>query len=190
MTTQVVLSEVRGSYVNIFTPKQDDQGKDKWSMTVLIPKNDTQQLQRLRVAQKTAIVAKYGDKPPPGLKSTIYDGDGVRPSDGQPFGAECKGHYVMSVSSTKRPGIVDGNVQPILDASKVVSGDYFNVEVNAFCYENKGNKGVSFGLNNVQWVRKGEPLSGQRRPEDVFKPVATTDAGATATADEAFDFLT
>jgi hypothetical protein len=189
MSTQVVLENVRGSYVNIFTPRQDDQGKDKWSMTVLIPKGDTQQLQRLRVAQKTAIVAKYGDKPPPGLKSTIYDGDGARPSDGQPFGVECKGHYVMSVASTKRPGVVDGNVQPILDASKVVSGDYFIVEINAFCYENRGNKGVSFGLNNVQWVRKGEPLSGQRRPEDVFKPVSA-DTSAVGATEEAFDFLT
>lgn len=190
MTTQVVLENVRGSYVTIFTPKQDDQGKDKWSMTVLLPKTDTVQLQKIRAAQKAAIIAKYGDKPPVGLKSTLYDGDGKRPS-GDDFGPECKGHYVMTVSSNKRPGIVDQNVQPILDASKVVSGDYFNVEINAFCFEAKGNKGVSFGLNNVQWIAKGEALSGQRRPEDVFKPVASA---ATQTSmsmtDEAFDFLT
>ena len=30
---------------------------------------------------------------------SVYDGDGVRPSDGMPFGDECKGHWVFTASA-------------------------------------------------------------------------------------------
>jgi hypothetical protein len=43
-----------------------------------------------------------------------------------------------------------------------VSGDFIRVSVNAYAYDAAGNRGVSFGLNNVLLDRKGEPLGGSR----------------------------
>ena len=75
----------------------------------------------------------------------------------------------MSVSSSTRPGIVDRNVQPILDSTEVYSGCYARVSINAFAYNAKGNQGVSFGLNHVQKTRDGDFLGGRSRAEDDFE---------------------
>ena len=35
----------------------------------------------------------------------LYDGDGTRPS-GEPFGPECKGHWVITASGKQKPQCV------------------------------------------------------------------------------------
>ena len=45
----------------------------------------------------------------------------------------------------------------------------------AFTYDTKGNKGVSFGLNNVQKVKDDEPLGNFSRAEDDFDEVEDFD---------------
>jgi len=44
-----------------------------------------------------------------------------------------------------------------------VSGDYIRVSVNAYAYDAAGNRGVAFGLNNVLFVERGEPLGQMRQ---------------------------
>ena len=68
----------------------------------------------------------------------------------------------------------------ILDESEIYSGCYGKVSLRAFAYDQKGNKGVSFGLQNVQKVRDGESLGGRVNPQDEFKPVENA---ATETSD-------
>lgn len=51
-----------------------------------------------------------------------------------------------------------------------MSGDYGRVSMNAYGYDQKGNKGVAFGWNNAQFLEKGEPL-GRARAEDDFDAV-------------------
>lgn len=170
--TKVITGVVRGSYLNLFEPRSSNDGGDpKYGLTILIPKTDTATLKKIRDAQETAIISKWPNKRPPKIDTTLHDGDGVRPASGEPFGEECKGHYVMTVSSKDRPGLVDSNVEPILDRGSVVSGDYFRVSMNAYAYDTAGKRGVSFGLNNVQFIRKGEPLTSKSRAEDDFDAI-------------------
>jgi hypothetical protein len=175
--TKVVTGEVRGSYLNLWEPRANQEGQTpKYSMTLLIPKSDTATLAKIKAAQEAAIAAKWPSKRPARIDLTLHDGDGVKPSTGEPFPAECKGHMVMSVSSKTQPGVVDQRVQPVIDRTMFVSGDYFRVSINGYAYEVNGKRGVSFGLNNVQFMRKGEPLGSVARAEDDFTPVATTAA--------------
>lgn len=170
--TKVVTGRARGSYVNVFAPRMNDlSGKEEYSMTLLIPKTDTDTLAKLKAAAKAAIAEKFGDKPPAGLQSPIHDGDGAKPNGGE-YGEECHGHWVVNVKSTRKPGVVDANVQPVLDAAEFQSGDYCRVSLNAYAYDNK-RKGVAFGLQNVQVLAKGEPLGGGgSRAEDDFGPAS------------------
>lgn len=115
---------------------------------------------------------KYGAAFPAQPKISVHDGDGARPSDGQPFGAECKGCWVFTASSKTRPGVVDGNLQPILDPAQLYSGIYTNVGVTFFGYNAPQNKGIGVALDNVQKVSDGEPLGGARASaEDDFSPI-------------------
>ena len=137
----------------------------------MIPKTDKETLDKIKAAQEAAITAKWPGKRPAKVSSTLHDGDGVKEKTGEPYGPECKGHYVMAVSSKLRPQIVDVNMNKIIDSSEISSGDYARVSINAYAYDVSGNRGVSFGLGNVQLVAKGEPLGGSTRAEDDFTAV-------------------
>lgn len=168
-TTKVVTGKVRLSYCNLFEPRAQEEGGDpKYSVTILIPKSDKVTLAKLQAAQEAAIAAKWSSKRPAKVASTLHDGDGVKEKTGEPYGDECKGCFVMTVSSKQKPGIVDINLNEVLDKTAIVSGDYGRVSINAYGYDRNGNRGVSFGLNNVQFVEKGEPLGNRSRAEDDF----------------------
>lgn len=189
-TTKVVTGVVRGSFVNLFVPvpvNKKPGAELKYGMVLLIPKRDTDTLAKIRAAQKAAAQARWPQGIPAGLAQTLHDGDGVRPK-GDPFGPECKGHWVMQVSCKEKPGLVDRQSNAILDKGAVGSGDYFKVSINAFGYDESGNKGVSFGLNNVLFWEKGESLAGRARPEEDFADEFDRDDVSGGVADEASIF--
>jgi hypothetical protein len=170
-STKVVTGKARLSYVHLFE-KFAFEGQDpKYSTMLLIPKSDTKTLADLRAAEQAAAElgksSKWGGKIPKSLNSIIRDGDEFK--DDYP---ERGGHWFMVVSSNNKPGVVDANVQPILDEGEVYSGCYARASLNAFPYKFGPNNGVSFGLNHIQKIADGEPLGGITRAEDDFDVVA------------------
>lgn len=168
--TKVVTGEVRLSYVHVFEPyAQDDSSDPKYSCVVLIPKSDKVTLKKIKAAQKAAAEAGasrvFGGSIPKNLATTLHDGDEEADLERNP---EYAGHYYMSISAKTKPGVVDRDVNPILDSSEVYSGCYAKVSINAFAYNYKGKKGISFGLNHVQKLRDGDFLGGRSRAEDDF----------------------
>lgn len=164
MSTTIVTGEVRLSYVNIFTPQTPQGGGDPvYSVTILIPKTDVATKQAIDNAiQQTAneaLATTFGGYMPPNINQAVHDGDGTRPTDGRPYGDECKGCWVISAKSKTRPEVVDANVQPIISPTDVYSGCYGRVSLNFYAYNNK-RMGVGIGLGNVQKLRDGDPLGG------------------------------
>ena len=168
----VVTGPVRLSYVNVMRPKtttNDDgsPGEPIYSLMMIIPKSDTTTLNAIRKAQQAALadgVARgtFQGGAPKGWKNTLRDGD----AEGET--PELEGCYFMNVSSKSKPGVVDRKVQPIIDETEVYSGMWARVDIGAFAYNTRGNKGVSFGLNHIQKIRDDERLDGATRAEDVF----------------------
>lgn len=168
----VTTGKVRASYVHIFTPRVPDNGGGaKYSVTLLIPKNDTTTLNALyadieRAKQEGAQRAFNGSVPPQ-CKIPIYDGDGYRPS-GEAFGEECKGCMVMTASAKDKPVIVGLDMQEILNPADVYPGCYIRASVNMFAYNSNGNKGIGCGLNAVQKIEDGIPLTTRVSAEEAF----------------------
>jgi hypothetical protein len=159
----VVTGNVRLSYVHLFAPFASQQGAEpKYSATILVPKTDIGTKQRIDAAINAAIQegvsSKWNGVRPPVLAIPIYDGDGVRPSDGMPFGEECKGHFVFTASSKLAPEIVDLSMQRILNQTDIYSGIYARVSVRFFPYASNGKKGIGCALGPVQKIQDGEPL--------------------------------
>jgi hypothetical protein len=148
-------------------------GKDEFSTQVLLPKSDTETVNALKAAAKEALVAKFGDKVPKNVRNPMRDGDTETKTDGSPLGKEYAGCYFFNTKSNNKPGAVDANGQDLIGASDIVSGDFGRVSLNAYAYSQAGNNGVSYGLNNVMLVSKGEPLGGAR-------PSAASDFGVTS----------
>lgn len=169
--TKVVTGEVRFSYLHVFQPHAIEEGQqEKFSVSLLIPKSDKKTLAKIKKAVEAAKVAgqstKFGGKIPPNLKTPLRDGDAERPD--QP---EYAGHYFLNANSTNKPGLVDANLDPILDSTELYSGCYGRASVNFYAYNVSGNRGIACGLNNLQKLRDGETLGGRSRAEDDFEAV-------------------
>lgn len=146
---------------------------DKYNATLLFPKDAD--LGPLKEFARRARDAKWPDpdKRPSNLRSPFRDGNTEgRGEDGELW-AGFEDMIFIRVSSKFKPGVVDQKVRPILDPEKVYSGCYVRAQVHAYTYSNMGNKGVSFGLDNVQFVKDGEPLDGGGvPPEKAFDAVS------------------
>lgn len=178
--TKVVTGKVRLSYVHVFEPYSQDNDSDaKYSCVLLIPKRDKQTLAKIDEAIAAAAEAgkntKFGGTIPRQLVTILHDGDEEADLERNP---EYEGHMYMSVASKTKPGIVDQDVNPILDSTEVYSGCYARVSINAFAYNYKGKKGISFGLNHIQKLADGDFLGGRSRAEDDFEPFVDDEEAA------------
>lgn len=165
--TNVTTGECRLSYVNLFKPVAPrGGGEEKYSVTVLVPKTDVMTKQRIDAAISYAKAIgkdkKWDGIMPRIVAEPIYDGDGVRPSDGEDFGPECKGHWVLTAraNTAHKPELVDSMGQPIIDPTEVYSGMYGRVYLMFYPYNANGKKGIGCGLGPVMKTRDGEVLGG------------------------------
>ena len=162
MSTKVVTGKVRFSFCHIFEPQTSQEGGDpKYSVTLLIPKSDTTTLGKIKEAMEEAretFCKKNGASALPAKPNhTLHDGDGMRDS-GDPYGPECKGCYVITVSSKQKPVIVDNFRNEITDPAEVYSGCYGRASINFYGYNRAGKKGISAGLLSIQKLADGEPF--------------------------------
>lgn len=176
--TSITTGKVRLSYVHLLQPYANVPGQEeKYSCTILLPKSDMETMTRIQAAIEAAkekgILTQWGGIQPPVVPVPVYDGDGVRPSDGMPFGEECKGQWVFTASSKNdsRPEIVDAHLNPIIDPSEIYSGIYARVHVTFFPYAFGGKKGIGCGLGPVQKLEDGPSLGGSVTAAQVFGPV-------------------
>lgn len=174
----------RLSYPNLFRPRAVEEGKEKMYSCALIFDEDAQKTPEfavLKAAAKQAAKDKWGDKIPSTLRSPFRDG-ADKDQDG--YGS---GKVFINISSKQKPGVVDGRKDPIEDENEVYAGCYVKASVRAYAYDTKGNKGVSFGLQNIQKVKDGEPLGNRTRAEDDFDAVDSDESDSDEAADELFN---
>ena len=163
MSSKVITNKVRFSYVNIFRSRSFRDGQDaKYSICLLIPKSDKAGLAKLTAAMDEAVQegvkTKWGGKMPKNLHLPLRDGD-IERADEAP---EYAGMMFLNANSNTKPGIVDKDLNEILDADEVYSGCWGRASINFFPYDSNGNRGVGVGLNNIQKLKDDEPLGSAR----------------------------
>lgn len=170
---KLMTGKVRLSYPHLAEPRANSEGeKPKYSATLLIPKDDKATLGKIKDAIKEAAdefrekngAASLPAKP----KTTLHDGDGER-EDGSEFGAECKGCYVITVSSQNAPLLIDRSKNEVDEVEEVFyPGCYVRAQLNFKGYNFNGKKGITAYLNAVQWLADGERLGEARVSADDF----------------------
>ena len=173
---KAILRNVRLSYCNLLEPSSFDKEEPRYRTDVIIPKNDTKNIEAIKFAISEAI---KGAQEPKGslagkdLKtakangkwhSVLKDGDVERPED-----EAYKNSYFLSAwkaSKDGQPDIIDLTGKHITkdtpDANeKIYSGCYATISVNFFGYENRGNMGTGSSIGNVLTFEKGEKLGGK-----------------------------
>jgi len=166
------------SYPNLFVARPgQDGGEPKFSCTLVFDEKaqKTKEFAALKAALKPAAEEKWGTKIPPNLKNPFLEGVKYGLPEGTVF---------IRVSSKSPPGVVDKNVQKIIDPSEIYPGAKVIASLNIYAWEHKtGGKGISFGLGNVQKVGDGPRLDNRRAAEDDFSPVNGGDSAAGAVDD-------
>ena len=162
------------SYPNLFEARGFNGGDPKYSAAlVFLAGTDIGALKR---AALEALQERWGTKVEDMLRQRqlrLPFRDGIE--KGYPDGSA-----FINVTTQQRPGLVDQRVQPIIDPSTLYPGCIVRASVRAFTYDKAGNRGVSFGLLNIQKMRDGDRLDSRTRPEDDFDAV---DDGAGAGED-------
>jgi hypothetical protein len=155
--TKFVTGKVRFSFVHVFEPAETLNGSLKYSASILIPKSDKDTVARFNKAfeeTKQATAAFFGGSIPKVLKGGLRDGDTEKDD---PIYA---GHYFFNANSNEKPGVVDQDVNPIIDKDEFYSGCYGRASITMYPYDASGSKGIAFGLNNVQKLEDGEKFGG------------------------------
>jgi len=152
-----VTDKVRFSFVHVFEPAETLNGSLKYSVSILIPKSDKDTVARFQKAfedTKQANAAYFGGSIPKNLKGGLRDGDAEKDD---PVYA---GHYFINANSNEKPGIVDADLNPIMDKDEFYSGCYGRASITLYPYDASGSKGIAAGLNNVQKLEDGEKFGG------------------------------
>jgi len=167
--TTITIGECRLSYVHVFEPYTSMPGQEpKYSAVLLIPKTNTaakaQIDEAIAAAVQQAVAGKWNGAAPANIQTTLHDGDGVK-SSGEPYGAECKGHWVlnagadkvsMNSSAVRDPDVITECAENFgkqcivvaIDAKK--EGDSWKV------YTHGGTKRTE--LDAVEWACRAEDL--------------------------------
>lgn len=172
---KVITGKCRLSYAHVWEPSSmDANSPEKYSVCIIIRKDDTATIQKVKRAQDLAIQegikSKWRGKRPAKLKLPLRDGDEERPDD-EAF----KGCYFLNANSSRQPDVVDLARNPIMVKDEVYSGCYCRFSVTFFPFSANGNNGVAAGLNHVQKVCDGERLAGRSSAEDDFDDGYTGD---------------
>ena len=168
-STKVVTGKVRFCYVNVFEPTAlNDGDTPKYNICILIPKSDTKTLEAVRnaiEAAKTVGKSKIADKNgkiPSTLKTPLRDGDEERSDD-----PAYEGMMFINANSTRKPSIVDKDLNPIMSQEEFYSGCYGRASINFYAF-NVQSKGIAAGLQNLQKLEDGEMLAGGSTAEEDF----------------------
>lgn len=172
--SRVTTGKARLSYVHVFEPSSVEEGGDKkYSVSLIIPKSDTDTLTKVRAAIKAAAElgkVKLGGKIPANLKQPLRDGDEERPDD-----AAYADSFFMNCSSKTKPVVLDRSKKVIEDKDEVYSGCYGRASINFYAFNTSGNKGIAAGLNGIQKLEDGEALGGRGNVANDFDDLEEVD---------------
>ena len=165
METRIITPSFVIAFPSLFKPKQNDRGGDEYSCTMYFDK-DSSDMELIQGAIDQVVHDEYKGKVA-GIRMPIRDGDDVTDNYHEYEGtANC---LVVQAKSVFKPGVVDATLQDVIDPSMIYPGCVCRASITAFAYDFNGNKGISFSLNNVQFLTDGEPLTGAgRKASDEF----------------------
>ena len=156
--TRVVTNEIRASYAHVAQAVSVNGGEPKYSMSVIIPKDDKETLDLINKAIDQAItdgIPKFGGKKPnkAALKLPLRDGDVEREDEAY------QNAFFINCNNKTAPQVVDAS-RHVMDPGAIYSGCYCKVSIQFYPFAVNGNRGVAAALGNIQFIRDGGSLGG------------------------------
>lgn len=162
-TMVITGKETRFSYCNLAEPKSVNGDAPRYSVSLVVSKDDRQTVKALEDGQRAAYEKhrerlRNGNGPVPPMESiklAIRDGDRDRPED--PVYEHC---FFVNASSERIPTLFDAEGREVADRTEVYSGCYGKAAVRFFAFNTGGKRGIGCQLLAAQKIRDGERLGG------------------------------
>lgn len=189
---KIFTPKFRVAFPQVFEPKSINGSKPKYGVTMIfdpaeIAKDpeEQQKWDALKAAVNETAIVKWG-KAPAVLKKPFKKGDDQRNKENGTIYDGYEGMITLNAMSETKPGLVDENVQPVIEQNVFYGGCYARASVNMYAWDHpQSGKGVSCGLQNLQKIADGDPFSGRTKAEDDFGAIAQPTVAASN--DELFD---
>jgi len=163
---RLITPPFRVAFPHVFQPNPRQTDKEQYDVAMLFPKEDTN-MDHIQASIDYIVKEDWKGKIK-GLKLPIRDGD--EDPAFEDYQESHEGMLVMSARTVFKPGVVDKNLEDIIDPGDFYSGCWARASITAFSYDTAGNKGVSFSLNNLQKLKEDEPFaSAGMRASDEFE---------------------
>jgi len=163
---KIITGPFLASYAWVIRPRKAMNSDEmKYQLTMIFSKKNKATIEAIEAAIQRVIKAKWGTKPPKGLKIPLRDGDKERD---EPYFQ--KSMFMNATASLEyKPGVVDADMTPIISTDQFYSGCIARATVSLFAFEQDLSKGVGCGLHNIQKLADGERLDGNSSPEQDFE---------------------
>lgn len=191
MSQRIQTPEATISYPKVFVPAptdpNDPDSPKKYSAAFVFPAGTD--LKPMKAAVINEAKARWGDKLKGAKLETLETPTGPAlflvagklrlrlpwREDGEEKGYP-EGSIFINARSDRKPGIVTripdpdtGKPMPLTDESKLYAGAIVKASLDVYAYDTNGNRGVTFGLGNIQLIRDGERLDGSVAAENEFE---------------------
>lgn len=177
-TYRVVTGKVRFSYVNVFAPVAQDEGKaPKYSVALIIPKTDIATISRINHAVNSCKkdnmdLWDYFDNKQNKIvkiRNMALLRGGLRDGDVEKSDAAYHGSMFINATSTARPGLVDKDLNDIVKPTDFYSGCYGRASLTFYAYNNGPYAmGIGCTINNLQKLEDGPRLGSFSTPAEDF----------------------
>lgn len=167
---------VRFSFVQVWEPKSMDDGDPKYSVQVVIPKDNKALLSAVEAniekAKQLGITKGLYNKAitdNAAFRTPLRDGDqeAAEKDDGSRDYLKGCMFFNASSSADRQPAIVDRRGAPIMRRDDFYSGCYGIADINFYPFK-YGKGGVAAGLNSIMKREDGERLDGRLSTDQAF----------------------
>lgn len=158
------------SFPHLFEARSVQGGTPRFSGNLLIKpavNPDHNQVMQAINAGRAQILAESFAGKVPGRDLPMKNGEVEYPGN-----EAYAGVFIIRAASTSRPQVVDGNVQPVIDASMFYPGCVVNASITIYAYKLATGNGITFGLEAIQFVGDGPRLDNRPDASSIFQPVA------------------
>ena len=184
---RITSAKARLSYPYLFSPKPAmEPGQQEKYGTALIFEADVD-TKPMREAAMRVAVARWPDAP------NMFRAGKLRwPFHNDPEAVKDKGYpegssYINTNAGQNQPGVVDASLNDVTNPNDAYAGRYAFATLTVSTYDRRGNKGVTFYLNNVQILEHGDRLDGRRSASDDFAVEESALADLSDLGEEAVD---
>lgn len=159
----VTLGPIRVAYPHLLKPRTSNFNgveKTRFEATILIPKDQPDQVEKAKAAIRAAFVQKFGSEVKLAKdKQPLKDGDASTTDDGDDAG-KYPGYFYANVNAfpDNPPQLRHADKSVLTDPGAMKSGDWIYALVKPRAYAFENTKGVAFDILGARMVRKGEPI--------------------------------